>query len=86
MTDTRETRCPDKNHLTCNFFVGLGRFELPTFGPPDHRNLSKVFIQTPSARGIRPRCSSGKPVSVWWHAFCAMRCAPRKATAELANL
>jgi len=21
--------------LTCSFFVGLGRFELPTFGPPD---------------------------------------------------
>ncbi len=37
MTDTRETRCPDNNHLTCSFFVGLGRFELPTFGPPDRR-------------------------------------------------
>ena len=35
MTDTRETRCPDENHPTCSFFVGLGRFELPTFGPPD---------------------------------------------------
>jgi len=35
MTNTREIRCPDNNHLTCSFFVGLGRFELPTFGPPD---------------------------------------------------
>ena len=23
--------------LTCALFVGLGRFELPTFGPPDRR-------------------------------------------------
>jgi len=23
------------HHLTCALFVGLGRFELPTFGPPD---------------------------------------------------
>ena len=24
-----------KHRLTCTLFVGLGRFELPTFGPPD---------------------------------------------------
>jgi hypothetical protein len=43
MTDSRETRCPDKGYLTCSFFVGLPRFEIPTSGPQGHRNLSKVF-------------------------------------------
>ncbi len=46
---------------------------------PDHRNLSEVSIWTASARGFRPVCLSGMPVSVWWCAFCAMKCATRRA-------
>jgi len=46
-------------------FVGLGRFELPTFGPPDHRNLSEVSIWTASARGFNDVCLTDTPVSVW---------------------
>ena len=59
--------------------VGLPRFELGTFGPPDHRNLSGVSIWAASARGIRDVCLAGKSVSVWWRAFCAIRCATRRA-------
>ena len=32
---TGQTVLSKKHHLTCALFVGLGRFELPTFGPPD---------------------------------------------------
>jgi len=60
-------------------FVGLGRFELPTFGPPDHRNLSRTSVWTASARGFKDVCLTGGSVSVWCCAFCAMKCATRRA-------
>jgi len=52
MTDTRETRCRDKHHPTCSLFVGLGRFELPAFGPPDrpveptHYRSDETYVMT----------------------------------------
>jgi len=50
-----------------------------SWGESTHRNLSEVSAWTASARGFRPVCLSGKPVSVWWSAFCAMKCATRRA-------
>ena len=45
--------------------VGLPRFELGTFDPPDHRNLSRTSVWTTSARGFNDMCLTGTPVSVW---------------------
>ena len=42
--------------------VGLPRFELGTFGPPDHRNLCRTSIWTASARGFNDVCLTGTPV------------------------
>ncbi len=58
-------------------FVGLPRFDLGTFGPPDHRNLSKTSVWTASARGFNYVRLTGTPVSVWCCAFCAMKCATK---------
>ncbi len=59
--------------------VGLPRFELGTFGPPDHRNLSRTSVWTAGARGFRAVCLAGTAPSVWWPAFCTMRCTTRRA-------
>ena len=50
-----------------------------SWGESTHRNLSGESVWTASARGFRPVCPSGMPVSVWWCAFCAMKCATRRA-------
>ena len=68
----------NSNANSCGLSVGLGRFELPTFGPPDHRNLSETSVWTASARGFNDVCLTGTPVSVWWCAFCATKCATPK--------
>ena len=65
MTDTRETRCPDNNHLTCSFFVGLGRFELPTFGPPDRR--ANQAAPQPAVDGSLYRRASRRHAHVMTH-------------------
>ena len=31
------------------------------------------------ARGIKDVCLTGRSISVWWRAFCAIRCATRRA-------
>jgi len=56
--------------------VGL---EPTTCGLTDHRNLSDVSIWTASARGFKDLCLSGMSVSEWLRAFCAMKCATRRA-------
>ena len=53
-----------------------------SWGESKHRNLSGVSAWIASARGIRDVCLSSKSVSVWWCAFCAMRCATRRADQE----
>ena len=70
---------PASKNLTCVFLApGVG-LEPTTCELTDHRNLSETSIWTASARGFRPVCLSGEPVSVWWCAFCAMDRATRKA-------
>ncbi len=39
--------------------IGLPRFELGTFGPPDHRNLSRTSVWTASSRGFNDVCLTG---------------------------
>jgi hypothetical protein len=48
-----------------------------------HRNLSRVSAWTASARGFKDLCLTGTSVSVWWCAFCAMKCATQKLDSEL---
>ena len=75
-----QTGRPRVAHLQTGYLsVGLPRFELGTFGPPDHRNLSETSVWTASARGYNDVCLTGGSVSVWWCAFCAMKCATRRA-------
>jgi hypothetical protein len=53
-------------------------FVLWSWGESKHRNLSRTSVWTASARGFNDVCLTGTPVSVWWCAFCAMRCATRR--------
>ncbi len=54
----------------------IGLVEL---GESKHRNLSGESVWTVSARGFNDMCLTDTPVSVWWRAFCAIRCATRRA-------
>ena len=46
-----------------------------SWGESKHRNLSEASAWTTSARGFKDACLAGMSVSVWWCAFCAMKCA-----------
>ena len=48
-----------------------------SWGESKHRNLSRVSVWTASTRGFNDVCLTGTPVSVWWCAFCATKCATR---------
>ena len=54
-----------------------------SWGESKHRNLSGESVWTASARGFNDVCLSGKPVSVWWCPFCAMKWATRKPDASV---
>ncbi len=48
-----------KHRLTCTLFVGLPRFELGTFGPPDHRKV--IFEQCLGTKSIPSNSLHGGP-------------------------
>jgi len=50
-----------------------------SWGESKHRNLSGTSVWAASARGFNDVCLTGRSVSVWWCAFCAMKCATRRA-------
>ena len=50
-----------------------------SWGESKHRNLSRTSAWTASARGFNDVCLTGMSVSVWCCAFCAMKCATRRA-------
>ena len=77
MSRPRERVAPPERQRSGNaVFPGLlvggaAGFELPAFGPPDHRNLSETSAWTGSARGFRAvcrvcLCPSGGVHSVQW--------------------
>ncbi len=55
-------------------------FVLWSWGESTHRNLSRASVWTADARGFNDVCLTGTPVSVWWCAFCATKCATRRRT------
>ena len=58
-------------------------FVLWSWGESKHRNLSETSVWTASARGFNDVCLTGTPVSVWWCAFCAMKCATKAQVATV---
>ena len=52
---------------------------LVELGESKHRNLSRVSVWTAGACGFNDVCLTDTPVSVWWCAFCATKCATRRA-------
>jgi len=73
--------------LTCALFVGLGRFELPTFGPPVRSDLIQAVSDYAHSACLKGFCDRGSsPPRLWRTRFgtkCDTACDTRRPRSSL---